>query len=204
MTVGAAETADEDRAAGNRSQDAPLGGEVVRASAKAKGTRRHPVKAGIFPNVPLTRPAVSRHVAGFLRMAPIMKVAVPVWNGRVSPVFDVAKHFRVFDVRGGTIEAVSIQIIENDGRVGTMWKLGVDVVICAGISHKLEAGLWVAGIKAIPNICGPVDKVIDAYVRGVLAEGAYFSPCLSDRSSELRSPPSRRRGLPVLRKEQAG
>jgi len=117
----------------------------------------------------------------------MMKVAVPVWNGRVSPLFDVAEHFRVLDVQDGDIKNRSDQNIEDDSRVATLWKLGVDVVICGGVSHQLEAALWVAGIEVIPEICGPVDRVIDAFLRGVLADGAYFSPCHSGRSREIQS-----------------
>lgn len=171
---------------------APLRGEIVGALANSNGSQPHWVQPEINPDVPLNHRTMPSHLAGFLRIVAMMRIAVPVWNGRVSPVFDVAEHFCIFNVRDSAIEDVSNQSIENDSRVVTLWRCGVDVVICGGISHQLEAGLWVAGIEVIPEICGPVERVIDAYVRGVLAEGTYFSPCHSNRYSEVRSPPRRR------------
>jgi predicted Fe-Mo cluster-binding NifX family protein len=151
--------------------------------------------------VPLNHRSIPMHLAGFLRMETVMKVAVPVWNGRVSPVFDVAEHFCVLDVHDGVIKARSDQDIHNDSRVVTLWKLGVDVVICGAVSNQLEAALWVAGIEVIPEICGPVDMVIHAFFRGELAEGDYFSPCHSDRSREISSAADHRK-ISAIAKDQ--
>jgi len=114
-----------------------------------------------------------------------MRVALPVWNGRVSPVFDVAEHVCVLDVKDSAATHRTEHRIEDQSRVATLWGLGVDVVVCGAISRELEAALWVAGIEVVAEICGPVDRVIDAFLRGVLAEGAYFSPCHSHRSTEF-------------------
>jgi len=116
-----------------------------------------------------------------------MKVALPIWNGRISPVFDVAEHFCVLEVEDGVIKNRWIHNTENNSRVATLWKLGIDVVICGAVSRQLEAALWVAGMDVIPEICGPVDPVIRAFLRGSLAEGTYFSPCRSARSGEIHS-----------------
>jgi len=121
-----------------------------------------------------------------------MRVALPIWNGRVSPVFDVAEHFSVFDVQDGVIKDRSTHNVEKEGRVVTLWKLGVDVVICGAVSRQLEAALWVAGIDVISEICGPVDMVIRTFLRGALSEGTYFSPCHSESSREMYSPPANR------------
>lgn len=116
-----------------------------------------------------------------------MRIALPVWNGRISPVFDVAARFCVLDVKDDTITNRSDHYIRDESRVATLWELGVDVVICGAVSRQLEAALWVAGIEVVAEICGPVERVIEAFLRGVLADGAYFSPCHTDRSYEIRS-----------------
>lgn len=192
MTAEAAKTAKIPEAAGYSSQHAPLRSEIVGSSANSGGPEPDWEPPAVNTNTRLIHRATPFRLASILRMTTVMKVAVPVWNGRVSPVFDVAEHFCVFDVRDRAIKDVSNQSLANNSRVVTLWKLGVDVVICGGISHQLEAGLWVAGIEVIRDICGPVGRVIDAYVRGVLAEGTYFSPCHANRHSEVRSFPRRR------------
>lgn len=106
-----------------------------------------------------------------------MRVSLPVWNGRLSPVFDVAERFVVVDVEGGSITRRSEHSFPDSRRVADLWKLGVDVVICGAVSRQLEATLRLAGIDVVSEICGPTDSVIDAFVRGALPDSAFLSPC---------------------------
>lgn len=111
-----------------------------------------------------------------------MKVALPVWNDRVAPVFDVATRMRILEVRGGAVAARSEHQVGDDNLISTLWKLGVDVVICGAITRQLEAGLWAAGIEVIPEICGPVDRVMNAFLHGAIFDEALLSPCHPHRT----------------------
>jgi predicted Fe-Mo cluster-binding NifX family protein len=105
-----------------------------------------------------------------------MRVALPLWNGRVSPVFDVAKRIRLYEVEKGEITGLSEHLLEEDGRSMALSSLGVDVLICAAISWPLETTLWLAGVEVIAEVCGPVDEVIGAYLRGSTALKQFHSP----------------------------
>ncbi|HPK00431.1 MAG TPA: hypothetical protein PKW60_13170, partial [Candidatus Hydrogenedentes bacterium] len=111
---------------------------------------------------------------------PVMKVAIPEWQGRISPVFDVAATLVVsnFAADGQAIEQHSIQLFRNDlhGRVMEMTGLGIDVLICGAISWPLEMALSNAGIEVIPHTCGEVQSVLESYKANRLQPNTFLMP----------------------------
>jgi predicted Fe-Mo cluster-binding NifX family protein len=128
-------------------------------------------------------PAPLEHawLAPVLQLSAPMRVALPAWDGRVSPVFDVANRILVVDIERGTVTRTSDHTLEDDNRVETLSTLGVDVLLCSAISWPVEAMLWVAGIEVVSDICGPIDEVIGAYRSGVRALATFHSPGYSER-----------------------
>jgi predicted Fe-Mo cluster-binding NifX family protein len=108
-----------------------------------------------------------------------MRVAVPTWSDRVSPVFDVAKRLLVVDI-GGESELSRDEVMVTDSdiaaRVARINALGVDVLICGAISMPLEAMLASSGIRVIPQTCGPVEDVLRAFASGRLGDEAFLMP----------------------------
>ncbi len=109
-----------------------------------------------------------------------MKIAIPIWNDWVSPVFDVAKRIRVTDVIDGTIHSNSEHEPENGDHAATLSNLGVDVLVCAAISPALEAALWDDGVEVISDKCGPAAMIAEAYAKGDKALRRFHSPGYSD------------------------
>ena len=108
-----------------------------------------------------------------------MRIAVPVWRDRVSPVFDVAGSLRLVDLEDGTpLRRSDANIQEDDPgvRVQKLSELGVDVLICGAISRPLETMLTAAGVKVIAQVCGGVEEVLEAYRSGRLGEPAFAKP----------------------------
>jgi predicted Fe-Mo cluster-binding NifX family protein len=105
-----------------------------------------------------------------------MRIAIPVWNGRVSPVFDVARSIRVFDICDGAVIDVSDRRLRIEGRAEALVKLGVDVLICSAISAPLESRLWASGIQVVPETCGTAEDIISAFVVGDLGLKKFRSP----------------------------
>ena len=118
-------------------------------------------------------------LARVLPFVPTMKVAVPTWTGRVSPVFDVAKRLLVVMLEGNRevnrVEAV-IEETQLIARAKHVTQLGVDVLVCGAISMPLEAMLASAGVRVIPHICGPVEDVLLAFASGRLTDDAFLMP----------------------------
>ena len=115
-----------------------------------------------------------------------MKIAIPVWNGRVSPVFDVAKAIRVVDVDvgRGCVSDGSTHTVAARRPVSTLTALGVDVLVCSAVSPPIEAAVLVSGIDVISDICGSPDEILQALASG------------DTELNRFRSPGSRRQGGP--------
>lgn len=116
-----------------------------------------------------------------------MRIAVPIWSGRVSPVFDVAKRLLVADVIGGEATFTEEHDVDGRERVGVLSQLGVDVLLCAAVSQDLEERLLAAGIELVVEIRGAADDVIRAYLDGSIAQPRFSMPgCHSRRRAPRR------------------
>ena len=105
-----------------------------------------------------------------------MKIAIPVWDERVSPVFDVARSIRIVDIVDGAVVDVSNRELESEQRTATLIKLGVDLVVCSAISIPLESTLWVSGVEVIPDTCGGAGEIIQALASGDRTLKRFRSP----------------------------
>lgn len=114
-----------------------------------------------------------------------MIVAMPIAEGRIAPLFDVARRLLVIECqRTQEIRRREIQIERTTvlGRLQILSGNGVEVLICEAVSAALETLVVAEGIKVIHHICGPVDAVLEAYVAGRLAEDTFVMPgCADDR-----------------------
>ena len=109
----------------------------------------------------------------------IMIVAMPVSEGRIAPLFDVARHLLVIGYqRTQEIRRREVQLGKTSvlGRLRILSGNGVDILICEAVSAPLEMLVASEGIKVIHHICGPVDAVLEAYVAGRLTEDAFVMP----------------------------
>ena len=106
------------------------------------------------------------------------RIAIPHWKGMVSPVFDAARELLVIDTTAGSQarwkEPFSGSLMPR--RVHRLKELGIDVVVCGGISNPLRAMTEAAGIRVIPWMSGPVDEVLAAYSSGSLGDGRFTMP----------------------------
>jgi len=118
-----------------------------------------------------------------------MKVAIPTWTGRVSPVFDVARRVLVVTLEGDhevSREETAIEETQLVARAKHVTQLGVDVLICGAISMPLEAMLASAGMRVIPHICGPVEDVLLAFASGRLTDEMFLMPGCCGRRRRFR------------------
>ena len=108
-----------------------------------------------------------------------MNIAIPIFKSRISPVFDYSTRVLIIDSEGdgdNKRNAVDITGLSNPARVERLKTMGVDILICAGISMPLHRMLNMAGVKVIPGIVGEVEEVINAYHRGTLRKGSFDMP----------------------------
>jgi predicted Fe-Mo cluster-binding NifX family protein len=108
-----------------------------------------------------------------------MLIALPVWQGRVSPVFDVAEQLLLVAMVGAAERSRHEETLTEEPaelRARRIAELGVTVLICGAISRPLESLLWAQGIEVIPRICGDIEDVLQAYRVGALEDGYFMMP----------------------------
>lgn len=108
-----------------------------------------------------------------------MRLAIPQWQGRVSPVFDVAGSLLMIDhVEGVETVRQRIVLVEDFPleRARRLAGLGVDMLICGAISRPLQRALLHSGIGVISQICGDVEQVADAYISGRMRQQIFIMP----------------------------
>ncbi len=114
-----------------------------------------------------------------------MRIAIPTWQQRVSPLFDTAEKIVIADVVNGQITQMAEERIPNSSllnRANYLAERKVDVLICGGISGTMVSLLMRWNINVISGTMGDVNSVLDA----------YLSNSLENR--DFRMPGCRRRG----------
>jgi predicted Fe-Mo cluster-binding NifX family protein len=121
-------------------------------------------------------------------------IAVPNCQGRVSPVFDVAARLVLVRLKGeAELERKDVVLFEKQsgGIVRSLGELGIQVLICGAISQGLQIALEKVGIRVMPQICGGIESVIDAYRRGTLGQPEFAMPGCCGRRWEVGRPGAR-------------
>lgn len=122
-----------------------------------------------------------------------MKIALPIWDHRVSPVFDVARYVLVVDVgpRGMRLQKRRpLSQTDPVARAQTLIDWGVEVLICGAISQALEHLLKAQGVAIVSRVRGEVAAVLEAYLAGRLDEPEFAMPgchVATDSGGEARS-----------------
>ena len=108
-----------------------------------------------------------------------MRIAVPIWEDRVSPVLDTASRLLVIEVEGQK-EASRFETYLDDQdlyrRCFRIQNLGVDILICGAISRPYYTGMMASGIRVISGISGNPEDVLKAYLKGTLSHSRFSMP----------------------------
>lgn len=133
----------------------------------------------------------SCEVARAMHFQETMRIAIPQWQGRVSPVFDVAGSLLVVDFEDGReVRREEMGLAQTDAlsRAAELARLGADVLICGAVSAPLEARLAAAGVQVIGFVCGSVEDILAGFATGELASPAFLMPgCRGRRWRQGRS-----------------
>jgi len=108
-----------------------------------------------------------------------MRIAVPEFNGRVSPVFDSSRRLLLFEIDGkkivpvSTIEWADTPMAPREKKISSM---GVDVLLCGGISSWLSHKIEEEGIILIPWVSGEINEIISAFLTDQLPGPGFSMP----------------------------
>jgi len=124
-----------------------------------------------------------------------MRIAIPIADDRISPVFDVAQRLLVVETEGGSEqERAEVPIDQRalEARAQRVAEIGADVLICGAISRPLQWLLLSAGGEVVPQTCGHVEEVLRAFLAGQLVGDAFVMPGCCGRRRRFRG--GRRKG----------
>jgi predicted Fe-Mo cluster-binding NifX family protein len=107
------------------------------------------------------------------------KVAIPIFQKRVSPVLDTCKHMLVINFKDGyeiDRESIFFGDMSLNERCRIFEKLGVSLIICGGISEAFGKILKCVKLQLINGIAGEVEDVLTAYSGGCLDHPKFYMP----------------------------
>ncbi len=108
-----------------------------------------------------------------------MKIAIPERKGRVSPVFDSARHIWVVHIEDGleiSRDKVMLDAVDPLRKARQVHRLGVDTLICGVISRLPRMVLSSSGVAVFSSICGAIDAVIEGFCRNRLTDECFRMP----------------------------
>jgi len=126
-----------------------------------------------------------------------MKVALATWNGRISPVFDVARQILMLDVEKGCVCARREEMLpgtEPLAQVSVLRALGPQVLICGAISRPMADLLAATKVRVLSFTAGGVEDVLAAWLAGNLPNPDLSMPGCCGRMRRCHGGNARRRG----------
>lgn len=96
-----------------------------------------------------------------------MKIAIPMFNNRVSPRFDFASKILIATIDNGKVgdkKEYSLINLNPIRRSILLNELGVNVLICGGVSCFSKRLLMSKGIGVIPMVQGEIEEVLTLFI----------------------------------------
>ena len=133
-----------------------------------------------------------------------MRIAIPIWEDKISPVLDTASRLLIVEEVDGR-ESLRFEIYMDEENLSRrclrMQGIGVDILICGAISKPFLRMLRGYGITIIPEIAGQADDVLMAYFQGNILDSDFLMPgCQRNRGRCLEGANKGQRGCGVERR----
>ncbi len=98
-----------------------------------------------------------------------MKIAITIWETRISPVFDSARNLLIAETNG--VEVVSREVVlfdarRFDGVLRLLRDLDVQVLICGALCEGPAKVLEAHDIEVLSFLAGESEKVLESYIQG--------------------------------------
>jgi predicted Fe-Mo cluster-binding NifX family protein len=107
------------------------------------------------------------------------RVAIPVFESRVSPVLDSCQRMVVVDIESGREirrQELTLEKMPVHERIEVMARWGIRKIICAGVSDVMCRFLAGKKIALVSGIAGELEKIIDAYICNRLEDACFAMP----------------------------
>lgn len=97
-----------------------------------------------------------------------MKIAIPIWGNRISPVFDSAATFMIVEVRNLKIINRKFEKFDptNKNQISSIFaNYHIGTLICGAITDVHAKSIEQNGVKLISFITGNADEVLVTYLK---------------------------------------
>lgn len=109
----------------------------------------------------------------------MIRLAIPEFQSRVSPVFDLCTRVLIVDIdhhREVARNTIFLEGFSLHERLNILLKSHASTVICAGISDLFHTMLEKAGVRMVTGIAGEIDQIVTAYIGGDLDHPRFQMP----------------------------
>ncbi len=107
------------------------------------------------------------------------KAAFTVWENRIAPVFDVARHVRLIEAENGCIVREDQADLTEESPVQKarrIAELGCGILVCGAISRPVQEMASAFGVRVIPFMSGDAAEVLQAWLEGRLDDERFAMP----------------------------
>jgi len=125
-----------------------------------------------------------------------MKIAIPLFEKRISPHFDYAPTLLLVLVdRGEIMHSHELVLGQNNQaeRISYLTAFGVDTLICGGISSEMQRLITAQNITIIPWVTGEAQEALQLFLKGRLDPGTILCPGRKRRWRFCTTPQRRRK-----------
>lgn len=123
-------------------------------------------------------------------------MALATWNGRISPVFDVARQVLMLDIKDSRVVSRHEETLpgtDTHAQAGRLAALAPDELICGAVSQAMAGLLAAKHIRVIPFTAGAVEEVLASWLAGTLPNSALAMPGCCGQHRRCRGTMSRNR-----------
>jgi predicted Fe-Mo cluster-binding NifX family protein len=115
-----------------------------------------------------------------------MKIAIPVWQNHVSPLFDSAAQLLIAETGSKNIlkqDIINVESLSLFQRTDLLVKLGVNIFVCGGITRPILDNIRNKNITVIPFVCGNVKDLLTAIIKGKDVKNIFAMPGKSEKEN---------------------
>lgn len=108
-----------------------------------------------------------------------MKIAITVWNDRISPLCDSARSLLLVDIQDGRVVQRRYARFPDESafhQAEALQESGVNLLICGAITSSLANLIESSGIRIQPFVTGKVTQVLNAFLTGHLSSDQFRMP----------------------------
>jgi len=115
-----------------------------------------------------------------------MKIAIPVWQDHVSPLFDSAAQLLIAEAGNKNIlkqDIINVESLSLFQRTDLLEKLAIDIFVCGGITRPILDNIRNKNITVIPFVCGNVKELLMALIKGKDVKNVFAMPGKSEKEN---------------------